>query len=240
MRALAPGSCAPTRPWRSPCSRCSSWSRRTDAVAVRRALATGRAARADPRWGRHGDHTSTTPTPAAARRQPTARAVDLQLLPSSSATSARSCTLLLRRRGAHRRGGVRAAVDAADAVMLDLLVDMPRSQLLRDLGAASVGSIVMVAVAVPLSLAAWGRGHADAAAGLPHRRRLGAHVPRRDRARVPHRLGRSATDRDARAAARGVLRPKALRPRTCRIEQNPRNRRTRGAGASAAKLGRTA
>ena len=42
-------------------------------------------------------------------------------------------------------------VTVAYAVMLHLLVDMPRSQLLRDLGAASVGSIVMVAVAVPLS-----------------------------------------------------------------------------------------
>jgi O-antigen/teichoic acid export membrane protein/GT2 family glycosyltransferase len=42
-------------------------------------------------------------------------------------------------------------VTVAYAVMLHRLVDMPRSQLLHDLGAASVGSLVMVAIAVPLS-----------------------------------------------------------------------------------------
>ncbi len=42
-------------------------------------------------------------------------------------------------------------VTLAYAVMLHLLVDMPRSQLLHDLGAASVGSLVMVAIVAPLS-----------------------------------------------------------------------------------------
>jgi O-antigen/teichoic acid export membrane protein len=43
------------------------------------------------------------------------------------------------------------AVTAAYAVLLHRLVDMPGRQLFHDLGAASVGSVVMVAVALPLS-----------------------------------------------------------------------------------------